>query len=177
MMNLSLKILKSFCDYTPFIVLSLMMTSCSFSKATHNFFLWKPKSAIEAQSVRKIEDLREELTAARHDLKGAQKRVDYFTYRYYKAEVSFIRGRVVRFEKNLPNLQADEANFQRFLKKDLPTFFKDEREVLSKIIDDNEVLQQEAHIVLDQILHLITVLNEQEDIGIDKESQTEPPIN
>lgn len=144
-----------------------MMSSCSLSRASHDFFPLKPKSPIEAQSARKIDDLREELADAHLELNEAQKKVDYFTYRYYKAEVSYIRDRVVRFEKELPQLQADESAFQKFLKKDLPTFFKDEREELSKIIDENEVLQQEAHIVLDQILHLITVLNEQDDMSND----------
>lgn len=71
-----------------------------------------------------------------------------------------IRKRVHAYRRKVTQMDKEGKAFRRVVEEELPALFREEREQLTKIIDEGSDFDQEAQSVLDDILSLITELNQ-----------------
>ena len=129
---------------------------------------WSITYPEEADIIRKLQRLNDELHQARHELAVHRTKVDMLTDSYHQLQVAFIGRRVENFEHTLGRLRKDREAYFHLLRHRLPQLFVPEREALAQVMDVDQNYAMEGQAVMDRILRIITELNK------DKESLSQP---
>ena len=142
-----------------FILLAIC-TSCSKIGEVYSSDGWVSRFPGERLAIRRIEGLKRELLSAQHSQQVAKERSIYLQRYLIRKEMDFIKNRADAERKQLDKIRKKNSYYRKHIDKDLSDFFLYEREVLVHIIDTKEEFVEEAQVLLNKILKLITDLNE-----------------
>ena len=109
---------------------------------------------------KEIENTTKEIEDNKKTSEKALRNLDQLQDKLHKQQIAFIKKKVMIFVSKTKKLQKDEKVYKEFLAQNLDDLFLDERKVLINVIEASDKYREYAHNVLEDILRIITVLNE-----------------
>lgn len=138
-----------------YFALSLLLLGSCQSQLGTNILLEKQTQAITK--------LRKELTKAEEDLDLAASNLAQIQTQLHIAELGKIRSKIRIFQNKVRSFEGSEEKYNQYIIKNASSLFARERELLNVMITNSfdEEFSFEAQKVLDQILNLISEMDEQ----------------
>ncbi|MFA5250335.1 MAG: hypothetical protein WC371_02870 [Parachlamydiales bacterium] len=145
--------LKLFCLFSFFLV------SCSHS----------PDLAFVAKGVKskekKLKNLKEKISEEELAKEAVEKNLRALKVKLSLGHLKVIEKKLSEFSVWRQNLEKDPLLWQKFLQKELPVLFLEERETLIRVIEESPEVALQAQEMLNAILRLITELSSQKVLG------------
>jgi septal ring factor EnvC (AmiA/AmiB activator) len=133
----------------------LFFICCACSETVKNKEHCPPLSLKKNES--KIANIKSRIERNKRIQDDAQKKIAHLEEKLFNYQISLINKKIENFKKNEKSTGSSQENSIDTRKEDL---FLEERKMLTQIIENSEIYSGKAQVVLNEILEIITKLND-----------------